>query len=152
MSQSQNQTNNYFGSASNNQNRTINQNIDNLGARFNQLQINGVTEAGNNSQNINIGNNNNITNNNNPPKVNQTGGNNNAKVSSQNFSLNNTENELYDEVYNYYPGQMNFAPNNGGLESNIEFLNFPGEAYYSTENAEDKIENFNSSNYSSNTL
>ena len=150
MSKSQNQNYNHFGSSTNNQNRKINQNIDYLRGRFSQMQINDVIETGNNSQNVNRGHNS-INNNTNPVQVNQTLGNNNATVFSENLGLNNTQNEMCDEEYNYCPGSKNFELHKGGLEFNDEFLSFPGEANNTTENAEDKIEKFDSSNYSSNT-
>ena len=143
MSQCQNQTNNYnFCSSSNNNNQTNNPNIENLRERLNQMQINNTTEIENNSQNIN--------NNTNPVQENQTQGNNNTKLSSKNISLNNIDKEMYEESY-YFPLHTNSEHNNGGLVFNEEFLYFPDEAHQSTENNEDKIENFDSSNYSSNT-
>ena len=151
MSESQNINNNTnFGSLSNNQNRTSNQNLDNLRERLNQFQINNETEEGNTIQNIDIGVGN-IPGGVNPIQENQTLGNNNALLSSQNISLHNTENEMYEE-YNFFPGQTSSEHNNLGLFCNEEFINFPGEAYHTTENNEDRLSNFDSSNYSTNSI
>ena len=114
MSRGQNNNNgSIFGSSNNNQNRTINQNENNLTERLNRLQINNRTEFENNGdRNLNIlpGN---MTDNANSVQPNQRVGNNGNILSSQKFNLNTTENEMNDE-YNIYQEQTNDYPNFGG--------------------------------------
>ena len=151
MSRGQNNNNgSIFGSSTSNQNRTINQNENNLTERLNRLQIKNRTEFENDvDRNLNIlpGN---MTDNANSVQPNQRVGNNGNILSSQNLNLNITENEMNDE-YNIYQEQTNDYPNLGGLVNNEEFMIFQCEAYPTTENNEDKLENFDSSQFSSNT-
>ena len=81
--------------------------------RLNQFRINNETKEGNTIQNIDkwAGN---IPGNANPIQENQTIENNNALLSSKNISLNNTENEMFEE-YNFFPDQTSSEHNNLGL-------------------------------------